>query len=848
MSAKIIKKLIIVAILITASACLTMAEETKSLDFDPFASEISLTARSNKSNSGPVIPQVEFNNNDISMAFQIISDATGWSIFPTAHVSKAKINLWAKNISAQQLLDTVITMAGFVYHRDGDVITVMTYDEYMQYHGLAKLVFKLKFATAASVDVVVKAFLTKLGKSVVHKETNTMVLYEADANLEFIEAVIKKLDSPSENTIIEVINLKYADCENLSKILQSIFSSQKKELRNKNTPATADSNEMDELAINLPDESMKIHPVAHANQLVIVGTSTDVEKVKSLVNMIDVYSDNMVLEVIDLKYADSELLADKLQQLFPDEKTKTQADKKDEKTAEPVDSKITATVLPNSSFDGVLSPQSQVYIQALGRSNQLIIKAYRVDIDRLRHLIDKLDSYVEPVTQNYQFTYIDASEIFAGLARILNLDDTTNTRSRESRDKSQGVSLIEKTNSILVTGPPSAQRIMASIVEKIDKPGTYEAGMIRIYKLENADVEEVAKTVSELLEADSKEKVDSSKVNFSQKSASAAQTTSGSGFAQSEKFVPQIEPRVSVSKSTNSIVVQATPRQHRELEKLIEELDTRRRQVLIEAMIVELTATDNLSLGVELSHATADATAFSAFGLSTNLDPATGTRDITVSPGGTAAVLRPDKVQAILQLLKQDGNARITSAPRILVNDNAVGFINSIAEEPTTQINQGETTTTTSFSGFVEAGTQFAITPHISENDYLRVEYQITLNSFGTKPTDPSIPPPRNTSSIQSEATVPSGYTIIVGGLQTTDESENIDKVPFLGDIPILEWVFKNTKIEKQYKTTYLFITPNIMENEDFADLKQVSDKALKEVEANGTKKEEANADAKTSE
>ena len=63
----------------------------------------------------------------------------------------------------------------------------------------------------------------------------------------------------------------------------------------------------------------------------------------------------------------------------------------------------------------------------------------------------------------------------------------------------------------------------------------------------------------------------------------------------------------------------------------------------------------------------------------------------------------------------------------------------------------------------------------------------------------------------------------------STDESENIDKVPLLGDIPILEWVFKNTKIEKTYKTTYLFITPRIMENKDFADLKEVSKKALEE-------------------
>ncbi len=809
------------------------------VDFDPFAAEPNSSALI-KSTSGPVIPQVEFNNNDISMAFQIISDATGWSIFPTSAVSKAKINLWAKNISAHQLFDTVITLAGFIYHRDGDVITVMTYDEYMQYHGLAKKIFSLKFAAAASVDAAIKPFLTKPGKSVVHSQTNTIVLYEVQTNLIFIEAVIEKLDRPSENVIIEVVNLKYADCETISKILQSIFASQKKDIRNKSTDEKAKTDKAGETAVDLPSNSMAIHANTIANQLVVVGTIADIEQVKNLVAMIDVYGDNMVLEVIDLKYADSQLLAEKLQELFTDEKTKQSEAGKNKRSTSPRDSKITAPAQPVLQ-GSILSPQSRVFIQSLDRTNQLIIKAYRADIERLKQLIEKLDNYVEPVTKNYQFIYIDASEIFTGLEKILNLN-ITNTRSKERRNKSQGTTLISKTNSILLTGPPSAHRIMTSIAETVDRPSTYETGMIRIYKLENADVEEVARIVSELLATDSKEKESASKVKFSQEQVSSAPDTSSGNFAQSEEFIPQIEARVSVSKSTNSIVVQATSRQHRELEKLIKELDTRRRQVLIEAMIVEVTTTDNLNVGVELSHASLDAVAFSAFGLSTGLDPATGTRNITVSPGGTAAVLRPDKVQAILQLLKQDGNARITSAPRILVNDNAVGFINSIAEEPTTQTNQGETTTTTSFAGFVEAGTQFAITPHISENDYLRIEYQITLNSFGTKPTDPSIPPPRNTSSIQSEATVPNGFSIVVGGLQTTDESENVDKVPILGDIPLLGWAFRNTRIEKQYKTTYLFITPHIMENEDFSDLKQVSETALKEIEANGTKDEQENS------
>ncbi|MFC1677113.1 secretin N-terminal domain-containing protein [Planctomycetota bacterium] len=832
MTTKITMKIIAVTLVFSVlTTFLSAAEMDKDTDFDPFGSDQGQVITStDKHDYGPIIPQIEFNNNDISMAFQIISDATGWSIFPTSKVSKAKVSLWAKDVSASDLLDTVVTLAGFTYYRKDNVITVMTYDEYRQYHGLAKEVFTLNFSTAASVNASIKPFLTKLGKSIVHKETNTIILYEAQANLKSIAAVIEKLDSPSEEIVIEIVNLKYADCENLAKILQSVFSSSQKLSRNKSQGESngraKNAKEPAAETITIAEEQTGIYAIKHSNQLVVVGTDDDIEKIRRLVATVDIHIANMVLEVIELKYADSDMLAETLQKLFQDDKPKTQ---NNGIKASPQNTNTERI----ETAEVILSPRSNVYIQSIGRSNQLIIKAFKTDMEQIREFISQLDTYVEPITQNYQLTYVDASEIFNGLERILNLN-TRNNNSKDRNAKSQGITLIEKTNSILLTGPPSAHRIMTSIVEKMDKPGTYEAGMIRIYKLENADVEEVAKTVSDLIQTNTNEKDNTPNVKFAQNDPA---TSGHHDMAKTGEFISRIEGRVSVNKATNSIVVQATARQHRELEKLIEELDTRRRQVLIEAMIVEVTNTDNFNLGVELSHASLDAAAFSAFGLSSGLDPIVGTRDITVSPGGTAAVLRPDKVQAIIQALKQDGKARITSAPRILVNDNAVGFINSIAEEPTTQTNQGETTTTTSFAGFVEAGTQFAITPHISENDYLRIEYQITLNSFGTKPTDPSIPPPRNTSSIQSEATVPAGFTIVVGGLQTSDESENVDKVPFLGDIPILEWVFKNTRIEKQYKTTYLFITPHIMKKDNFEDLKEVSKKALEEIEPNSKEK-----------
>ena len=736
----------IFSIMIMLSAVsVVLGNGVEQVDFDPFLTDEtpSSSVPENVTDSGPIIPQLRLNNNEISDAFQIISDATGWSIFPTEQVGRAKVSLWAEDITAGQLLDTIVTLAGFIYYREGNIISVMTYEEYEQHYGLEKQVVPLMYADADSIVGVIKPFLTKLGKTVVHRETNKIVLFESGANLKTIAGIIQQLDKPAEaETVIEVFDLQYMDAEVLARTLQEIFSNKE--------PA---------------------------------------------------YSPGIVRE--------------------------------EERISARPSGRIIEPEIENES--ALLTPQSQVGIYAIGRTNQLIVKAQQSDIEELRKLVTRLDTFVEPTTKSYHFSYVDAADIFDGLEEILDIPARagrfrgTGGQTRVEGGRPGGITLVTRTNTILLTAPPSVHRIMDSIVKNVDLPGRYEAGVIRVYKIENADVDEVADAVRDLIESRDEQEEETGESKYRRSIPDDSQQVSDSlEMEQTEEFVPRIEARVTVSKSTNSIIIRATSRQHLELGKLIRELDNRRKQVLIKAVIVEVSTSDDMDIGVELDYFEGDLLAFTSYGLST-INPATGLRDIIVSPGGTAAVLRPNKVQAILKALQGKDNVRIESAPQILVNDNAVGTIQSIAEEPTRQTHQGETTTTTSFGEYVTAGTQFFVTPHISESDYLRVEYQIMLNSFGEQ-ADPELPPSRNTSTIQSEATVPDGSTIVVGGIQASSESESVDKVPVLGDIPLLGLLFRNTIIRKQYITTYLFVTTTIIKSEDFGDLEDISEKALEEV------------------
>jgi hypothetical protein len=111
--------------------------------------------------------------------------------------------------------------------------------------------------------------------------------------------------------------------------------------------------------------------------------------------------------------------------------------------------------------------------------------------------MDRGSHTVEPTTRSYRFTYVDAKEIFPGLEQTLDLPTRTGSYGRTQGQAGRttanqcGITLVEKTNAIVLTAPPSVHRVMTTIAESIDVASTYEAGVIRVYKIENAAVEEV---------------------------------------------------------------------------------------------------------------------------------------------------------------------------------------------------------------------------------------------------------------------------------------------------------------------------------------------------------------------
>lgn len=288
--------------------------------------------------------------------------------------------------------------------------------------------------------------------------------------------------------------------------------------------------------------------------------------------------------------------------------------------------------------------------------------------------------------------------------------------------------------------------------------------------------------------------------------------------------------------ANNQVVVKAPKKMQAQFARLIDKLDLRRPQVYVDVKIVAITATDNFRLAFETQLLSGDVAFNTNFGLSTF--PENGSIDskksvIDTLLGATAAYIRSDQVPIIITALQQNVNTRILSSPQLLVDDNEEAKVDSVDKQPytTTSVTAGNPQTT-SFGGDAEAGTKLRIKPQISEGDYLKLDYEVELSSFTGQSADPGVPPPSQVNKINAKSvTVPSDTTIVVGGLQFEQSSETVFKVPLLGDIPIIGQLFRDQRKDGRKGTLYVFITPRIMKEPSFADLRLLTRRPMRDVE-----------------
>jgi general secretion pathway protein D len=282
----------------------------------------------------------------------------------------------------------------------------------------------------------------------------------------------------------------------------------------------------------------------------------------------------------------------------------------------------------------------------------------------------------------------------------------------------------------------------------------------------------------------------------------------------------------------NTLVVIANQAVQDQVKKILENVDRRRSQVLIEVAILQVTSDDSLDVGVEVlfrnnKNAAPTVQGGTGFGLSNQADPG-GTgfptqQNLTSFTGGALRYIKPNEISALIHMISAQSRVNVLSQPLLLVNDNEDANFTTKVSQPTLVTSQGTTTTQTSFAGFADATTSLTITPQISPDGYINLKIAQTFEEFSGTSSTVGVPPPKVSNNVTTMITVPDRHTAILGGFTRDSLTDTRTGIPILMDFPVLGPLVSQTSKDLSKSRLYLFVRPLILSAESFEDLKKAS-------------------------
>ncbi len=462
--------------------------------------------------------------------------------------------------------------------------------------------------------------------------------------------------------------------------------------------------------------------------------------------------------------------------------------------------------VPASQLVPILRPlvPQQGHLAAYNPTNTLIITDHAGNIKRLLKIIASVDRPDSDELEIIPLKHASASE----LVRILNSLNATPAKGATNQVK---LAADNRTNSILVTGDRSSRLKMRATISYLDTPLEDGGGNTHVIYLKYAKAENMAKILTGL-------KDQGAKAGAAKGKASPAKATSGSVISQNAI--------IQADEETNALIITADQNTIKNLKAVIRQLDIRRAQVLIEAIIAEITTSNNKELGVGLA---VDGTQRDSGALPAGVSNFAGVGDLLLSvASGTAPTALPSGLSfglggesssgvrygALLRALQTDQNTNILSTPNIVTLDN---------EEAELIVGQNLPFVTGSFTGTgstnpqnpfqtierQDVGLTLKVTPQINEGDTVQLVLEQEVSSVIPGTIEQGIATRKR--SIKTSVLVDDGGILILGGLIAEEVSDTESKVPLLGDIPIIGFLFRTQNTTKSKQNLMVFLRPTIL-------------------------------------
>ena len=457
----------------------------------------------------------------------------------------------------------------------------------------------------------------------------------------------------------------------------------------------------------------------------------------------------------------------------------------------------------------------QGHIAAYEATNSIIIADYVGNLSRIKSILLELDKNPADTFELIPLDNTSANEV----ARILG----SMWRGDNQMSKSFSAIAVERSNSILLRGQIGVVKQIKRVISRLDSNSSQSSNLKVIY-LKYAKAEDLTGILEKVAES-LKEEIPSE---------SSKKNKTSIGFHN----------------DTNALIISAQPDILKSLESVISQLDIRRAQVLVEALIVEISDKLARDIGVQFlfigdgesspiatqRFGTPNPDLISTIGAETSEDSTTSStmqtraaNSLLALDGLAVGVARykasGTSFATILNLIAQDADSNVLSTPSIMTMDNEEASIVVGQEIP---ITTGETLSGSNSNPFrsvtrQEIGVKLVVRPQINEGNavkmYINQEVSSIFGPLGEMSTDLIT----NKRNIKTTVLVEDGETIVLGGLIDDNVQESVKKVPFLGDIPLLGRLFKTTSISRTKRNLMVFLRPTIVR--DSNDVRAISNR-----------------------
>jgi general secretion pathway protein D len=447
------------------------------------------------------------------------------------------------------------------------------------------------------------------------------------------------------------------------------------------------------------------------------------------------------------------------------------------------------------------------YIASFGPSNILLAVDSDLNIQKILGILRIVDTSQRREGAEILFLKYATADNVANVIR-----EWVGTREKVTGAALQSVSVPSgalivpdsRLNALIIFGAEKDKEDIKNLIAMVDVPSPTSSSKINVYYLENADATDAAKVLESVVKGSA---------------ATAQAATQGRPAAQHTAF-EEGQITITPDKATNSLVIMASPADYQNLVQVIKKLDVRRRQVFVKAVIAEISLDKSLDVGNQLAVAggavngdVATAGIFDPFNILSQSTPQQAAIVTALANLGTV------RIGANLNALISNGVINVLSTPTIMTSDNKEAEIFVGENVPLITSTSSTSIAVQQSVERKDVGIDLKITPQITEGDYLKLDLYQEISAV-TPNKGQATDLVTTKRSAKTSVVVKDEDTIVIGGLIQDRDNQTVNKIPILGDIPLLGWLFKTKSTTRTRTNLVILLTPKIIKSShDMADV-----------------------------